>query len=309
MTAAVACFAWLGERARLVLALGLVTAIVLPGAGAFLSGTLPFWVVVLFALSMTRIDLVATARRAVSPHRLARTLGFCLLLMVVTPVLFFASARLAGLPEPMVAALVYQAAAPPLGSAAAFCLLLGLDAALAIEVTVLGSLLAPVLMPLVIAALLDTAVPVDAVSLMVRLAAIIGGGTVAALLIRRTLGAVRIERNARAFDGLSALIMVLFLFPLFEGLPGAVFASPGLAAAVLALVLLANLGVQMAVFAPARTVAGHAAGGAASVMWGNRNAALALAALPGDPVFTLYVALYQIPMYFTPLLMRRLYRP
>ena len=39
-------------------------------------------------------------------------------------------------------------------------------------------------------------------------------------------------------------------------------------------------------------------------MWGNRNAALALASLPPDPLLTLYVALYQFPMYFTPLIMR-----
>ena len=46
--------------------------------------------------------------------------------------------------------------------------------------------------------------------------------------------------------------------------------------------------------------------GATALMWGNRNAALALAALPGNPLLALYVALYQFPMYFTPLVMRPL---
>jgi hypothetical protein len=43
-------------------------------------------------------------------------------------------------------------------------------------------------------------------------------------------------------------------------------------------------------------------------MWGNRNVAIYLAALPPDPLFGLYVALYQLPMLFTPLVLGRLLR-
>ena len=46
--------------------------------------------------------------------------------------------------------------------------------------------------------------------------------------------------------------------------------------------------------------------GAAGRMWGNRNVALYLAALPPDPLFGLYVACYQLPMLFTPLVLGRL---
>jgi hypothetical protein len=53
-------------------------------------------------------------------------------------------------------------------------------------------------------------------------------------------------------------------------------------------------------------VAARETAGATALIWGNRNAALALAALPPDPLFTLYVALYQFPMYFTPLVIRPL---
>ena len=45
--------------------------------------------------------------------------------------------------------------------------------------------------------------------------------------------------------------------------------------------------------------------GALGILWGNRTVAIYLAALPPDPQVTLFVALYQFPMYFTPLLLQR----
>ena len=67
--------AWAGTRARWVLALGVLGALVLPGPGELLAGTLPFWVALLFGLAMLRIDLIAIARRAVSPRRLLRNIA------------------------------------------------------------------------------------------------------------------------------------------------------------------------------------------------------------------------------------------
>ena len=102
------------------------------------------------------------------------------------------------------------------------------------------------------------------------------------------------------------MILVLFLFPLFHGMPELIAAMPGFALATLAVAVAVNLGAQLAAYPLCRLAAARETAGATALIWGNRNAALALAALPPDPLFTLYVALYQFPMYFTPLLMRRL---
>jgi len=296
--------AWIGARARFVLAFGVVAALVVPGPGTLLDGTIPFWVALLTGLAMTRIDLAGVARRALGPRRLARSLGFLALLMLATPALFWALGRAAGLGEAHLAALVLTAAAPPLGSATAFCLILRLNAAFALEMTVLGAFLTPFTMPGVARALLGEAVPLDAAEMLLRLGTLIGAAAVGAVAVRLALGASRIERHRLSFDGLSSLCLILFLFPLFDGLTDQIAAAPLFAALTLLLVLLANLGTQVAVFPVARRAAGRDTGGAAALIWGNRNAALALAALPPDPVMTLYVALYQFPMYFTPLIMR-----
>ena len=298
--------AWLGARARWVLALGLVAALPIPGPGALLAGTLPFWVTFLYGLAMTRIDLGAVARRAVGPRRLARNLALCAVFMIAFPAAAWVLATLLGLPDAAIQALVYTCAAPPLGSAAAFCLMLDFDAAFAIEITVLGSLLAPLTMPLVAGWLLGAAIPIEPVEMAGRLALVIGLGSLGAIAARRVIGPDRISRHAAAFDGLSALVLVIFLFPLLDGLTGVIAAAPWFALGMLSLAMLANLGVQIAALAPAQRMAGRATGGAGALMAGNRNAALALASLPPDPLFTLYVALYQVPMYATPLVLRRL---
>jgi predicted Na+-dependent transporter len=298
--------AWLGARAQWVLAGGVVGALALPGPGALLAGTLPFWVTLLFGLALTRIHLPAIARRALAPRRLARNLGLCAALMGATPAVLWMAAKALGLDNAHVEAVVYTSAGPPLGSAAAFCLILGLDAAFAIEITVLGSFLAPFTMPVVARLLLGEAVPIDAGAMTARLALIIGIATAGAVVLRRVLGPDRIAAHSRSFDGLSSVILVLFLFPLFHGMPELIAAMPGFALATLALAVAVNLGAQLAAFPLCRLVTRRETAGATALIWGNRNAALALAALPPDPLFTLYVALYQFPMYFTPLVMRPL---
>lgn len=304
MQAVLTAFAWVGARAQWVLAVGAVAALVVPGPGALMAGTLPVWVALLFGLAMARIDLAATARRAVSPRRLARNLGLLAVLMLATPAAFSAAGHALGIAGPHLSSVVYTSAGPPLGSSAAFCLILGLDAAFALELTVLGSFLAPFTMPPVAHALLGEAMTIDAGEMTLRLVAMIGGATAGAVLFRRLVGPNRIAAHARAFDGLSSIALVLMLFPLFHGLTEMIAAMPGFALATLGLAIAANLGVQVATYPLCRLFAPRETAGATALNWGNRNAALALAALPGDPLLTLYVALYQFPMYFTPLIMR-----
>ena len=300
---------WIGARAQWALALGVCAALILPGPGALLAGTVPFWVAVLYGLAMTRINLGEVARRAIGPRRLLRNLVLLVLLMGITPALALSLATLADLPQPLREALVYTTAAPPLGSATAFCLMLGLNAAFALELTVLGSLLAPFTMPVVTRALLGEALPVEALTMLTRLAILIGGATLAAIVARRILGADRIQRHSLSFDGLASIILVLFLFPLFYGMTDVIRAYPVFAATAMAAAIVANLGIQILSFQVARRAMGRDSGGAVSLIWGNRNAALTLAFLPEAPLITLYIALYQFPMYFTPLVMRRFVGP
>jgi predicted Na+-dependent transporter len=297
---------WLGAQARWVLAVGVLLATLLPSLSSFLRPYLPGLVALMLCVSMARLDLGALARRASQPRRLAMLTIWSVALLVVTPAAIWAGTRAAGLPEAHVAALVYTFAAPPITSAAALCLMLGLDAGFALELTVVASIATPFIGPAVTKALLGEAVPLDAFDLALRMAAMIAAGVVAALLARRLIGAARIARHGGAFDGVATVVLLLFVIPLFDGFWDVAGRLPWFALGTCALVLAANWGAQVVVALGVRRGGGPEMAGAAGLMWGNRNVSIYLAALPPDPLFGLYVAFYQLPMLFTPLVLGRL---
>lgn len=297
--------AWIGARARWILAIGVVVAPFLPAVGSMLRPFLPALVVLSFSLAVARIDPAPILSGFLRPRRLLVLVTWLTALMVATPVLLWAAALVLGLPAGHVAALVYTGAAPPITSAAGLCLMLGLNAAFALELTVIASLLMPVIGPLVAIALLGDAVPIEAFALGQRLAVMIVLGIAAGITLRRLIGAGRLASHATAFDGAVTLAMLTFIIPLFDGMLALAAADPGAAAGLFALAIAANLGVQAVVAALLRRFVAGAKAGAAGLMWGNRTVAFYLAALPPDPVYQLYVALYQIPMLLTPLVMGR----
>lgn len=296
---------WIGGQARWVLAVGVVLASVLPGLSAELRPHMPVFVALVFCVAMTRIDLVALLRAMARPRRFVELTALTLLLLWLTPALLWALARAAGLDAAMTAALVYTGAAPPITSAAGLCLMLGLNAALALELTIFASLAAPFLGPLAVAALLGEAVPIDPGPLALRMAAMIAAGALAATLVRRLAGPARIHAHTRAFDGVAALALLVFVIPLFDGFWAAILADPARAGALLLLAVAVNYGTQALLARGLMRPLGRGSAGAAGLTWGNRTVALYLAALPPDPVFGLYVALYQLPMLLTPLVMAR----
>ncbi len=296
---------WLGAQARWVLAVGVVLATFLPSLSSFLRPFLPGLVILILCLSMARLDLGALARRASRPRRLAMLTVWSVALLVVTPAAIWAGTRAAGLPEAHVAALVYTFAAPPIASAPALCLLLGLNAGFALELTLVASLATPFIGPAVTKALLGEAMPLDAFDLGLRIAAMIVGGVVAALVVRRLIGPARIAQHGGAFDGVVTVVLLVFVIPLFDGFWDVARSLPRFALGTLALVLAANWGAQVVVALAARRASPGQAG-AAGLMWGNRNVVIYLAALPPDPLFGLYVAFYQLPMLLTPLVLGRL---
>ncbi|WP_112323447.1 hypothetical protein [Oceanibium sediminis] len=294
-----------GRNARWVLSGGCILALFLPGISASLRPALPVLVSMVFALAMARIDLAGTLRAAIQPRRLAFLLVLSFLLLPLTALLYGTLGRLFG-PEVSLT-LVYLAAAPPIASAAGLCFLLGFNARLALEITVAASLLTPILGPLAVAlAAPETAPRPDPLILARNLSLMIFGGVLAATLIRRAIGPGRIADNAQIFDGIAALGMLVFVFPLFDKVGALILADPARAAGILALAVTFNVGVNLATRATLGNRLPAEDTGAYGITFGNRTIAMYLAVVPFEPVFALFVALYQIPMYFTPLVLARL---
>lgn len=288
-----AALAWIGARARWVLLIGAFTGLAFPAVAEWLRPALPFLVALVYALAMLRIDPIAVARGLADPAHAARAALAVLAMLVAAPVLGFLAARALGLGPAFEAAMVYTFAAPPIASAAAMCLILGFRGAVALELTVLSALAMPVVGPAVAGALLGGDLDLSPLALGLRMAAMIFGGFAAAMIGRRLLGEARIARNAAALDGVSAIGFLIFILPLFDGVRGSILAMPGLALAFLALSALIILGtIALALALPG----GRERNGALGIVAGARAVSIYIAALPPDPVFTLYVALFQLPM-------------
>lgn len=279
-------------------------ALAVPALAEALRPTLPALVSMVYALAMTRLDMGDILRGFARPRRAGLVLGLSLTLLTVPSTLCWLAVEAAGLDAVFEAAAVYTFAAPPIASAAGFAFIMGLEAALVLEVTVVSSFLMPVVGPALAHALLGAELPMSPGEMGLRMAAMIGAGAIAALVARRALGAVRIGRNARVFDGLTAVAMTIFIIPLFDGVGETMLEKPGLAFAFLlisfAMIFVPHLAAAALPGRRGRT-------GAIALIMGTRSVAIFLAALPPDPEFTMFVALYQIPMVVTPLLLRRFY--
>ena len=122
-----ACLDWLARRYTIMLAVGVLIGLAVPTLAALFRPLLVPCIILIVALSLVRLDVGAVMAHVRRPGLVAATLLF---LLVVAPAL----AALALLPLTVIPAVeigvVLLAAAPPIMSAPALCLMLGLDAAL-----------------------------------------------------------------------------------------------------------------------------------------------------------------------------------
>ncbi len=304
--------AWIGRHAAKVLVAGAVLAIFLPNVGAILLPGLRPIIIALLALAMVRVDPGEVVRHLRQPARLALTVAF---LMLLIPIAVHGLALALGLPRDIHTALVLLACAPPLASSANLALLIGLDGALALNTMVLGALVMLITAPLVIGATsgLDLSVGQLFIDLVINFAA----ATAIALTIRVAAGAPRLHRRAAELDGLMAIFMVAFIVAVMSDLGRELAADWRQVAEYLVAVLAANFGLQaliavivISLQGRLRFFADRRAGLTIALMSGNRNMALIIAALPASTAepLLLFLALYQLPMYATPLLMGPIYR-
>ena len=297
----------LGRYARLALPLGILIALLLPDLHLRWDIILPLNITLIYAASIIRLDLKSTAQLAFTPKRLGISLSITLFILCVVPLVYVMLAQMGGLATLYYPSLIWFAVAPPIASTIWICTLLGFRAALAMEVVVLTSLAAPFTGPFLAAWLLADIAAIDQFSLFYKLAGMICGGSLIAIIGQRLLGRAKIEDNRLVFDGLSALAMLIFLIPVFNGMAAVILQKPILALHLCGLAVLMNMGAQIALLGLSRIFSPHATRlQVLAIVTGNRNVGLYFAALPADPVFALFTAMYQIPLYLTPLVIGRI---
>ena len=297
--------AYLGGNATAVLFGGVFLGLVFPNLAALSRPLLAPAVVAILAASLLRIDWGEMANYGRRP---LLTGLLTVWMLVASPLAMWLVLKLFVLPEALETALVLMAAAPPILAAAAFSQLLGLDAALAVVIGLVATLLTPLTLPPLALALLGLELNLAVGAFMARLVAVVLGAFALAAIFRRIAGRPWLEAHQRHIDGFVVVVMLVFAVAIMDGVTEALFQRPRVVALWLAVAFLANPLLQVLgalVFAWTDLRRSLTVG----LMTGNCNMGLLLAALPAATDFdiVLFFAVAQIPMYMLPALLRPLY--
>ena len=297
----------MGGRATTLLPFSLAIGIAFQDVAAAARVLVGPLAIVLLMLTLARTDWPRLRAHLARPG-LAVVLALVQLILV--PLIVWPIWRTLGLWPGLVAALSLSAMAPGIISAATTASFLRLDASLALLLTLITNFLVPFTLPPLALGLLGLDLKLSVVDLSLRLAFIAGTALVGALLIRRWLGAERLERNGSTLDGLAVIVLMVFATPLMDGIVARAVADPwklaGFIGGSFASMLLCNAAMALLAwpFADRRTAltAGYCSSG--------RHNALLMAVLPAtaDPDIFLFIAAVQVPLYFTPTLLQPLYR-
>lgn len=297
-----ALLAALGRSARWALPAGVFLGVAVPPLAALARPLLTAAVIGTLTAALLRLDWAGLARTVRRPARPALVVAW---LLLASPAVCWVVAGALGLPADLRLALLLQWAAPPIGSAAVFALILGVDGLLAMVGAVAATLLLPLtLTPLVALLLPASGVEVDLAAFAGRVALVVGAPFVLAGALRAAVGVERLVRADDVLGGLNVVLLVVFAVAVMDGVTATLLADPP---AIARLLVMACVSAAL-LHAAGRCLLWQAeprAAWAAALLSGNRNMGLMLAVTAGTagPTFSLYVGIAQLPMYFAPLLL------
>lgn len=296
----------IGRRGRWCLILGLIAGLALPGLALTLKPWLPEMIAALLFLAALRIGPRAAVGGLTD---LRRTAAVVAVYQLAGPILVLAVLLAMGVAnQPWALALVLVLAAPPVTGSPNFTVLLGADPSAAMRVLLIGTAVFPLTSIPVLMLLPGVDTVADVLAAALRLLAVIGGAVGIAFGIRAWAWPLVSDDQRGALDGASAILLGVVVVGLMAAAGPALTGEPVRFALWLGFAFVVNFGAQaMATrFLPATIIARDRPGTALTA--GNRNIALFLVALPEatTDAILLFIGCYQIPMYLTPILMRRL---
>lgn len=297
---------FLARHATAVMASGVFIGLAWPALAAWLRPLLVPAVFLLLVAALLRQDWSALFGELRRPLQAS---ALFLWLMIGTPLLTLGVVTVLQPPPALATALVFMAASAPLISCIPLALLLGFDATLSTVVTLAATLLLPLYLPPLALGLLGLDLQVGVGVFMLRLATLVIGSLVVALVIRRLARPARLVANADRIDGLNVFFLLVFAIAIMDGVTDTLVARPALVALYAGSAFAANLGLQ-AVGTLAFLWLGRARALTCGLLSGNRNMAILIAAMAGQAEFDvlLFFAIGQLPIYILPAVLRPVYR-
>ena len=296
------------RHGKYLLIAGLLVGLLSPALAAATRPWLPGFVLGLLFLAAFRIGPHAAIG---SLADLPSTLGLVLVMQVALPLALIAAlAPTLGLSAPLATALVLMAAAPSITGAPHLAVMLGKPPAPALRLMIAGTTLVPLTVFPVFLLLPSLGSIAEVIGASTRLLAAIAVTVGLAFALRITWAPDLTPRLTRSIDGLAAIGLASMVVGLMTAVGPALRERPLDLLLWLSAATVANFGLQALFYTRLSALRWGPDAVPASISAGNRNIALYLVALPAaatDP-WLLFIGCYQIPMYLTPTLLRRLYR-
>ena len=292
---------------RTLLIAGLLVGIFVPRLALLMKDWLPELVAMLLFLGAFRIgpyNALAAFRNMTS------ALGIVLIFQLLLPVIFVSLLLMAGFKgSVLIASLALMLSAPSISGSPNLTIMTGHDPAPALQLLVVGTALMPLTFFPTFWLLPDLGSTELVIRAAFRLLLVIAAATGVAFFLRWMFLKHPDERAMKAIDGYSALALGIMVIGLMSSVGPTLFGDPAKFTLWLGIAFLANFGLQIVVWFGLRHKIQPSQQVPASIIAGNRNIALYLVGLPAsvtDPLL-LFIGCYQIPMFMTPLLLRRMY--
>src|SRR5215217_1482544 len=281
-------FALIGRYGTQGFASSIFLGLALPQFAAAARPLLAVTIFVFVMITFARVDLRELSSLVRRPVPLILASAWLMLAPGAAVTLALALIGREALDPGLVLGLAVLGAAPPIMSAPAVSMLLGLKPTLIMAAVLLTTSLSPLLSPLIAGIIAGAAVPLDLGVLIRRLVLLIGGAVLAAGVLRAVLGEGRIRAHKAAFDGIGVVMYFLFAVAAMDGVLAAMIGDPARVARFLAVAFAISVGGFVAAALllrplppPERFVLGHATG--------QRNMGLLIAALGAATPDTTYL--------------------
>lgn len=273
----------------------------LPGLAQTLKPHLPELIALLLFVSALRIGPKAAWGEL---GDMRKTVGLALIYQLAAPLAALAILAVIGLANtPIGLVIVLVLAAPSVTGAPNFTIMMNKDPAPPMRLLLVGTALFPL-----------TAIPVFlALPAIPTLGAVLEGAVRLLLVIALAVGAAFALRRGRdlnpdarsALDGIAAILLGIVVIGLMSAVNPTLREAPQTLILWLAFALILNFGLQLT--AHRLLTRGDKDQTGLAIIAGNRNIALFLVALPEDIVaqILIFIGCYQVPMYLTPIVMRR----
>lgn len=284
-----------------------MAGLLLPGLAEPMRPLLPPLVMVLLFLTLLRMKPGAIVG---SLSDLRQVGGTVAVFQLGIP-LFVAAVGFAGgwTGAPVFLSLLIMTAAPSISGSPNMCLMMGYPAEHAMRLVVVGTAVLPIT-ALPIFWLMPELGDIQAVLMSTfRLLLTIVVAILAAVALRRTVLREPSKATLLNLEGAATITLAIFVVGLMPSLSATALLDPGVALFWIVFACLINFGAQVVSFRLTRANLPAAEATAISLIAGNRNIAIFFVALPPEvtaPIMV-FIGAYQIPMYITPLIMRRLY--